>query len=165
MFQSNSRMTYFNIIIFETSVSIPLLEKKVTLFVKNALFVAYNTHFHHFFATIVQIMYAKANFFNVLNIVQPYQFCFFKNENIRKKSWHREFDWIWLICCSLSWFPNWPNGWVFVYELSGSGFQSSFSHLNLRFRACFEQGVPGDSGNYRVWIDSETRTWHEHTVK
>ena len=23
----------------------------------------------------------------------------------------------------------WPNGWVFVYELSGSGFESSCSHL------------------------------------
>ena len=29
-----------------------------------------------------------------------------------------------------------------VYELSGSGFESSCSHLNFRFRACFEQGVP-----------------------
>ena len=24
----------------------------------------------------------------------------------------------------------WPNGWVFVHELSGSGFESSYSHLN-----------------------------------
>ena len=29
-----------------------------------------------------------------------------------------------------------------VYELSGSGFESSCSHLNFRFRSCFEQGVP-----------------------
>ena len=29
-----------------------------------------------------------------------------------------------------------------VYELSGCGFESSCSHLNLRFRVCFEQGVP-----------------------
>ena len=34
------------------------------------------------------------------------------------------------------------NGQVFVYELSGCGFESSCSHLNFRFRACFEQGVP-----------------------
>ena len=34
------------------------------------------------------------------------------------------------------------NGRVFVYELSGCGFQSSCSHLNFRFRDCFEQGVP-----------------------
>ena len=39
----------------------------------------------------------------------------------------------------------WPvslNGRVFVYELSGCGFESSGSHLNFRFRACFDQGVP-----------------------
>ena len=27
--------------------------------------------------------------------------------------------------------PVWPNGWVFVYEVSGSGFESSCSHLNF----------------------------------
>ena len=31
---------------------------------------------------------------------------------------------------------------VFVYELSGCGFESSCSHFTFRFRACFEQGVP-----------------------
>ena len=49
----------------------------------------------------------------------------------------------------------------FIYELSGCGFDSSWSHLNFRFRACFEQGVPWHSGNYRVWIYSETRSWHD----
>ena len=48
-----------------------------------------------------------------------------------------------------------------TYKLSGSGFESSCSHLNFRFRACFEQGVPWHSGNYRVWIYSETRTWYD----
>ena len=48
--------------------------------------------------------------------------------------------------------PVWPKGWMFVYELGGSGFKSSSSHLNFRFRACFKQGVPWHSGNYRVWI-------------
>ena len=38
-------------------------------------------------------------------------------------------------------------------------------HLNFRFRACFEQGVPWDSGNYGVWIHSETRTWHDMTLQ
>ena len=28
------------------------------------------------------------------------------------------------------------------YELGGCGFEYSCSHLNFRFRACFEQGVP-----------------------
>ena len=53
------------------------------------------------------------------------------------------------------------NGWVFVYELSGCGFESSYSHLNFKFRACFEQGVPWYSGNYRVWVHSEMSTWHD----
>ena len=57
------------------------------------------------------------------------------------------------------------NGWVFVYKLSGSGFESSCSHLNFRFRACFEQGVPWNSGNYRVWIHSETRTSHDKNIQ
>ena len=52
-------------------------------------------------------------------------------------------------------------GQVFVYELHGSGFESSCSHLNFRFGAYFEQGVPWHSGNYRVWIHSEMRTWHD----
>ena len=40
--------------------------------------------------------------------------------------------------------------WVFVFELSCRGFDSSCSHLNFRFRACFEHGVPWHSGHYRV---------------
>ena len=62
-------------------------------------------------------------------------------------------------------FNHWPLGWVFVYELSGSGFESGCSHLNFRFRACFKQGVPWHSGNYRVWIHSETRTWHDKNIQ
>ena len=52
-----------------------------------------------------------------------------------------------------------------VCELSGSGFESSCSHLNFRFRACFEQGVPWHSGNYRLWIHSKTRTWHDKNTQ
>ena len=43
----------------------------------------------------------------------------------------------------------WPaglNGWVFVYKLSGCGFESRCCHLNFRYGACFEQGVPWYSG-------------------
>ena len=61
--------------------------------------------------------------------------------------------------------PVWPNGWVFVYQLSDSGFESSCSRLNFRFRACFEQRVPWHSGNYRVWIHSETRTLHDKNIQ
>ena len=64
---------------------------------------------------------------------------------------------------SIIW-PVWLNGWVFVYELSGCGFKSTCSHLNFRFRACFGQGVPWHSGNYRVWIHSETCKWHDKSI-
>ena len=61
--------------------------------------------------------------------------------------------------------PFWPNGGVFVYELSGSGFQFSYSHLNFRFRACFKQGISWHSGNYRVCIHSETQWWHDKSIQ
>ena len=57
------------------------------------------------------------------------------------------------------------NGSVFVYELTGCGFESSCSHLNFKFRACFEQGVPWHAGSYRVWIHSETRTWYDKNIQ
>ena len=63
---------------------------------------------------------------------------------------------------SIIW-PAWPNGWVFIYEQSGCGFESRCSHLNFRFCACFKQGVLWHSGNYRLWIHSEMRTWHDKT--
>ena len=50
---------------------------------------------------------------------------------------------------SIIW-PVWLNGWVFVYELSGCGFESHCCHLNFRYRTCFEKGVPWHSGNHRV---------------
>ena len=59
----------------------------------------------------------------------------------------------------------WLNGWVFVYELSGCGFKSNCSHLNFIFCTCFDQGVPWHSGNCRVWIHSETRTWHDKNIQ
>ena len=59
----------------------------------------------------------------------------------------------------------WLNGWMLVDESSGCGFESSWSHLNFRFRACFEQGLSWHSGNYRVWIQSETRTWHDQNIQ
>ena len=51
---------------------------------------------------------------------------------------------------SAKFLPVWLTGWVFIYELSGCGFESSCSHLNFRFRACFKQEVPWHSDNYRV---------------
>ena len=34
-----------------------------------------------------------------------------------------------------------------------------------RLRTCFKQGVPWHSGNYRVWIQSEMRTWHDKNIQ
>ena len=61
--------------------------------------------------------------------------------------------------------PVWPNGWMFVYKLSGCGIESRCSQLNFRYRACFEQEVPWQSGKYRLWIHSETRTWHDKNIQ
>ena len=59
----------------------------------------------------------------------------------------------------------WLNGWAFIYELKGCGFKSSCSHLDFRFCAYFEQEVSWHSGNYRVWIHSETRMWHDKNIQ
>ena len=53
----------------------------------------------------------------------------------------------------------WPNGWVFVYKISGYGFQSLCIHLNLWYRFCYEQGARWSSGKHRVWIHCEMHTW------
>ena len=53
---------------------------------------------------------------------------------------------------------------AFDFSSPVGAFDSS-SHLNFRFRACFEQGVPWYSGNYRVWIHSETCTWHDKNIQ
>ena len=59
----------------------------------------------------------------------------------------------------------WPNVRVFVYKLSGSGFEPSCSLLNFRFCTCLEQGVPWHSGNYKVWIHSKTCMWHDKNIQ
>ena len=43
-------------------------------------------------------------------------------------------------------WPVWLNGWVFVYELSGCGFESRCYHLNFRYGTGFKQGVLWHSG-------------------
>ena len=65
---------------------------------------------------------------------------------------------------SIIW-PVWRNDWVLVYKLSGYRFESSWRHLNCRFHARFEQVVSWHWGNYRVWIHSETRTWHDKNIQ
>ena len=59
--------------------------------------------------------------------------------------------------------PVWLNGWVFVYK--HCEFKSRCCHLNFRYGTCFEQGVHWHSGNYKVWIHSETQTWHDNNIQ
>ena len=44
---------------------------------------------------------------------------------------------------------------MFVYELSGCGFDSCWSHINFRYRVCFEQEFHWQPRDYRVWIHSK----------
>ena len=60
-------------------------------------------------------------------------------------------------------WPVWLTGGVF--ELRDCRFESHCSHLTYRFRACFKQGVPWHSGNYRVLIHCETRTWYDTNMQ
>ena len=62
-------------------------------------------------------------------------------------------------------WPVGPNGWVFIYALSDSGFQSSWNRVNFWFCASLEQEVPWHSGNCSVgshW--NAYMTWQEYTV-
>ena len=54
---------------------------------------------------------------------------------------------------------------MFVYELRGCEFESRCSHLTFRYPASFEQGSSWHLGNYRVWIHSEVRTWHDKNIQ
>ena len=65
---------------------------------------------------------------------------------------------------SIIW-PVWLNGWVLVYELSGWGFESRCCHLIFKYGTCFEQEVSWHSSNYRVWVHSETRMWHDKKIQ
>ena len=56
----------------------------------------------------------------------------------------------------------WPNGWAFIYKLSGCGLESRYSHLIFKYGACFKQGVLWHWGKYKVWIHCEMRTWHDN---
>ena len=77
-----------------------------------------------------------------------------------------------LVCKrTLKQLPTWLNSWVFFYRLSDCGFESYCSHLNFRFAPVWNKDILdilGDawhSGNYRVWIHTETRTWHDDNIQ
>ena len=62
-------------------------------------------------------------------------------------------------------WPVWLNGLVFVFEISGCGFKSRCRNLNFECCTCFKQRVPWHPGNYRLWIQSETHTWHDNNIQ
>ena len=65
---------------------------------------------------------------------------------------------------SIIW-PVWLNDSLFVYEQSGCGFEFRCSYLTLRYHAGFEQGVPWNLGNYRIWIHSKMCMWHDNNIQ
>ena len=83
---------------------------------------------------------------------------------------HLQTKWFWVRVQFQSlehqiWLSVGPNAWVFIYELRGSGFESSCSRINLRVHACVEERTLWHWSNYRVWIHSETRTWHDKNIQ
>ena len=55
--------------------------------------------------------------------------------------------------------------WVFVYKLSSYGFEFRSCRLNYIYCACFKQGVPWHSGNYRMYTLSEFNTEHDNNIQ
>ena len=53
-------------------------------------------------------------------------------------AWSRRKIWSWSNC---NWTPVWPNGWVFIYKLSGSGFESSCSYLIPRLAKIYSNSI------------------------
>ena len=61
---------------------------------------------------------------------------------------------------SIIW-PVWPNIWVFVYELSGSGFECSCSHLNFRLQEFLDIQAIRECGFTLKGIRDMTRTYSQ----
>ena len=57
------------------------------------------------------------------------------------------------------------NDWVFVYELSGWGFESRCCHLNFWYCPSCEKAVPWHSGSYGIWIHRKKRTWQDKNIQ
>ena len=78
---------------------------------------------------------------------------------------HLVYEWTLNHLAKFNHLTIWLNVWVFIHELSGCQFESCCSHLNFRYHACFEQGVPWHSGNCRVWIHFKTYVWHDKNIQ
>ena len=51
-----------------------------------------------------------------------------------------------------------------IWPLSGCGFESRCCHLNFRASTSSKESLDIQA-NYRVWIHSETRTWHDNDIQ
>lgn len=54
---------------------------------------------------------------------------------------------------------------MLVYKLTGCRLDSRYNSLNFRYCACSKQGPPRISGNFWMWIYSETRTWPDNIIQ
>ena len=57
------------------------------------------------------------------------------------------------------------NGWMFVFELSGCGFESRCYHLNFKIAPASSKKFLDIQVNYTVWIHFETCTWHDNNIQ
>ena len=66
------------------------------------------------------------------------------------------------LSCVVSTYPYDAFHWMFLscHVRVSEGIHT----LQFRYRVCFEQGVSWYSGNCRIWIHSETRTWHDKNI-
>ena len=62
-------------------------------------------------------------------------------------------------------WPAWLNGWMFVYKLDGWGFESYCCHLSSGMGLASSKDFLDNQANYRVFIHSEARTWHDNIIK
>ena len=59
----------------------------------------------------------------------------------------------------------WLNGLRFVYKQSSCEIESRCSHLVFRYGGCFKQRISWHSHYHRLWIHSETYTWHDKNIQ
>ena len=52
-----------------------------------------------------------------------------------------------------------------LYDWTVQSFEPRCSHLNFRYRACYERRVPWHSGSSSVWVHWKTRTWHDTNIQ
>ena len=114
----------------------------------------------HFFCCCAKLTITLYNFLS--KYILPYR------SFLTCRSWILEYGFIFKIAFDLV-----SNDFVLTFRLSFqqrglydcNGTRTHNHLVRKRTFNCFEQGVPWDSGNYRVWIFSETRTWHDKNIQ